>query len=165
MMSLLIAAKGYKVVYEPEAVSYEDPSISIREEFKRKVRIAAGGFQAMMRLRKLTNIRKFGLLSFQYISHRMLRWAVVPPLLVLIFVLNIILALKLDGFYTWLAVLQGLFYLFALFGWILELRNKKFKLFTIPLFFAMMNVAVFFGFYRFITGKQKVTWEKATRLT
>ncbi|MFK7907650.1 MAG: glycosyltransferase family 2 protein, partial [Chitinophagales bacterium] len=72
-MTLRIAQKGYKVRYEPNAYAVEGPSASVKEELKRKIRIAAGGIQAIVRLAPLLNIFKYGMLTFQYVSHRVLR--------------------------------------------------------------------------------------------
>lgn len=164
VLSLSIAANGYRVIYEPEAISFETPSVSVSEEFKRKARISAGGFQAMLRLKHLVNIKKYGLLTFQYISHRVLRWAVVPPLFVLVLLTNINLVLFTDNvFYQIILLAQGLFYLFGFLGWIFENKNIKIKIFSIPFYLMMMNYAVFVGFYRFLANKQKVTWERASR--
>ncbi len=52
-MTLRIAANGHKIVYEPEAFALEKPSASVDEELKRKIRIAAGGIQAISRLTNL----------------------------------------------------------------------------------------------------------------
>jgi biofilm PGA synthesis N-glycosyltransferase PgaC len=79
MISMLIAEKGYRIAYEPEAFAIETASENISEELKRKVRIAAGGIQSIVRLKALLNIFRYGLLSFQYISHRVLRWTLLLP--------------------------------------------------------------------------------------
>ncbi len=76
MISMNICRKGNRVMYEPKAYAMETPSITIKEEQKRKIRISAGGFQSIYLLKDLLNIFKYGKLSFQYISHRVLRWAV-----------------------------------------------------------------------------------------
>lgn len=73
IISLRIAQRGYRVLYEPRAYAVEEPSANMKEERKRKVRIGAGGFQSIYMLRSLLNIFKYGKLSFQYISHRVLR--------------------------------------------------------------------------------------------
>jgi biofilm PGA synthesis N-glycosyltransferase PgaC len=52
-LTLRIAQKGYRVKYEPGAYALEGPSASISEELKRKIRIAAGGIQAIVRLKSL----------------------------------------------------------------------------------------------------------------
>ncbi|BAV10242.1 Glycosyltransferase, catalytic subunit of cellulose synthase and poly-beta-1,6-N-acetylglucosamine synthase [Filimonas lacunae] len=164
MISLLIAQKGYRIVYEPDAYASESSSASIEEELKRKVRISAGGIQSISRLTALLNPFKFPVLSFQYISHRVLRWTVVPFLMLLVFLLNIALvAMGATGIYLLLLVLQVLFYGAALLGWILEKKQLRMKLLFIPFYFCMMNYAVIAGIRRYYSGNQSAAWEKAKR--
>ncbi len=164
MISMLIAGQGYRIVYEPDAYAVEDASESITEELKRKVRIAAGGIQSVLRLLPLLNPFRFPVLSFQYISHRVLRWTVTPPALILAFVLNIRICLDSPELvYRLLLAGQGLFYLSALLGWWLERRSVKIRAFFIPYYFCMMNYAVLAGIFRFFSGKQSAVWEKARR--
>ena len=66
IISLRIAQKGYKIKYCPEAFAIESASINVREELKRKNRIAYGGFQSLSRLKQLFNPLKNPLLPFQY---------------------------------------------------------------------------------------------------
>lgn len=81
ILSLSIAMKGYKIAYTPDAYAEESGSADMFEEEKRKVRIAAGGLQSVWRLRPLLNPFKYGMLSFQYVSHRVLRWTLAPVIL------------------------------------------------------------------------------------
>ncbi len=164
MISMDICKKGYRVMYEPLAFAMEAPSISIREEQKRKIRISAGGFQSIYLLKSLLNIFKYGKLSFQYISHRVLRWAVCPLLLPLVFILNIIICnLMSEELYCLLLIAQSLFYLTAFTGWAFAQRNIKLKIFYVPYYFLFMNIALYAGFFRFLNNKQSVLWDKATR--
>jgi cellulose synthase/poly-beta-1,6-N-acetylglucosamine synthase-like glycosyltransferase len=164
VLSLRIAKKGYVVKYAPGAYAVEYSSASIKDEQKRKVRISAGGFQAMYMLRELLNIFKYGTLSFQYISHRVLRWSVTPVCLLLLLPLNIVLTVLGAGFiYDILLVMQLFFYLSGLLGWFFAHRNIKIKALYIPYYFLFMNVSVLWGFKRFLKGQQSVLWEKAAR--
>ncbi|MDB5009615.1 MAG: icaA 1 [Mucilaginibacter sp.] len=165
MISMLIAMKGYKIVYEPEAYALETASQDVEEELKRKIRIAAGGIQSIIWLKSLLNPLKMPLLSFQYISHRVLRWTVVPFLMILILVLNILIVSNKDDAFIYQVILvaQIAFYIMSLLGWILESRQIKVKLFFIPYYFCMMNYAVIRGIIRFAAGKQSAIWEKAKR--
>src|ERR1041385_3409595 len=90
-MTLSIASRGYRIAYEPQAYAMEGPSASVSEELKRKIRIAAGGMQAVARLSPLLNPFKYSVLSFQYISHRVLRWTLAPLSLPLLLISNILL--------------------------------------------------------------------------
>lgn len=167
VVSLRIAMKGLKIQYDPEAYAIEDSSANVKEELKRKIRIAAGGIQSVIRLKPLLNPFKYGILSFQYISHRVLRWTLAPVSLSLILIFNFILAwnvnFSINGLFTIILGLELLFYLLAITGWILENRNIKVKFLYIPYYFFIMNYAVYRGFFRFIKGKQSVNWERAKR--
>ena len=109
ILSLRIAAKGYKIAYCKEAYATETASLNMKEEEKRKIRIAAGGLQSVWRLKGLFNIFRYGTLSFQYVSHRVLRWTLTPLMLFLLLPANFVLALSGSPFYIGIFVLQLLF--------------------------------------------------------
>ena len=164
-LSMKIASKGYRIAYEPTSYAVEHSSASIKEESKRKIRIAAGGLQAIWRLRNLFNVFRYGLLSFQFTSHRAFRWTLAPLFLPFIFIVNLILAIDGQGLYRLLLVLQIIFYLLALVGWMLQFLKTRIKIFFIPFYFVFMNWAVYLGFFRMMSGKQSVIWERASRKT
>ncbi|MXV16299.1 glycosyltransferase family 2 protein [Hufsiella ginkgonis] len=164
MISMLIAQKGYRIIYEPEAYAVETASENVTEELKRKVRIAAGGMQSIVWLAGLLNIFKYGMLSFQYISHRVLRWTVTPFLLVLALILNALLAAQPGAvLYQLLFICQLGFYLLALAGFILEKRQLRVKALFVPYYFCVMNYAVIAGIIRYFRKKQSAAWEKSKR--
>lgn len=168
IISLRVAMEGYTIQYDPEAYAIESSSANVKEELKRKIRISAGGIQSFLRLSALLNIFKYKTLSFQYISHRVLRWIFAPFFLPLIFVANLLIALQTgifnyEKFYTLLFYGQILFYVFALLGWYFENRKIKIKILFIPYYFFMMNVSMYLGLARFLKGKQSVNWERAKR--
>ncbi|HEY0679688.1 MAG TPA: glycosyltransferase family 2 protein [Chitinophagaceae bacterium] len=164
VQSLKVCLKGYVVRYEPKAYATETASVSIRDEQKRKVRICAGAFQAMGMLKELFNVFKHPVLSFQFISHRILRWTLCPISLVLLLITNIIIVLMGGSwFYSLFLGLQAFFYLLAVTGWFYANRNIKLKLLYIPYYFLFMNISVFMGFARFLQKRQTVLWEKAAR--
>lgn len=164
MISMRIAARGYRVVYEPQAYALETPSEDVNEELKRKIRIAAGGIQSILRLKPLLNPVRYPLLSFQYISHRVLRWTITPFLLIVMLVTNGLIVLSSDQmFYQLLLIGQISFYLAALLGWIFEQRKMSVKLLYVPFYFSFMNYAVIAGIFRYFGGKQAAAWEKAKR--
>jgi len=168
IISLRIAMKGYTIQYNPEAYAMETASANVREELKRKIRISAGGIQSIVRLRKLLNIFRYGRLSFQYISHRVLRWSLAPLSLLLLIPVNLLLFLLApEGFLQWFYGLlmagQLVFYTAALTGWFLENRQIKLKLLFVPYYFFIMNYSVFMGFVRYLKRSQSVNWERAKR--
>lgn len=162
-LSMRITAKGYRFAYEPEAYATETASASVAEEWKRKVRIAAGGFQAMGKLLYLLNPLRYGILSFQYVSHRVLRWTLAPVSLLLIFISNLYLAFTAGVIFQLILVAQIGFYGLAYLGFLLRNRTISIKGFFVPYYFVVMNAAVFAGFLRHLRGKQSVVWERAQR--
>ncbi len=164
MISMQIAEKGYKIVYEPTAFAVESGSENVEEELKRKVRIAAGGIQSILRLTSLLNPLKFPILTFQYISHRVLRWTVTPVLLPILLLLNVLILIQNDELiYRLLMIGQIGFYSMAVLGWIAEQNKKRYKLLFVPFYFCMMNYAVIAGILRFAKGSQSAAWEKSKR--
>ena len=165
VISLRVAMKGYTIKYDPEAYAIESASKDTKEELKRKVRISAGGIQAVIRLKPLLNLFKYGILSFQYISHRVLRWMVSPFLLLLIIPLNFLLFRNENttGIYTLLWYGQIGFYFLVFIGWLLRTRQTPIKGLFVPFYFFMMNYSVYLGLIRYLKGSQSVVWEKAKR--
>ncbi len=162
ILSLRIASKGYRVVYEPKALAIENSSSNTKEELKRKIRICAGGWQAMTRLTNLLNVFKHPTLTFQYISHRVLRWSLAPLALIVMLPLNIVLT-KENPIYLTILQIHLLFYLAGFVGWIFENRSIRIKPLFVPYYFIMMNYAVVIGFIRFVKGKQSSAWERSER--
>jgi len=164
VLSLKICMKGYIIRYEPGSFAIEDSSLSMKEEEKRKIRICAGAFQAMVILKDLFNIFKYPSLSFQFISHRILRWTLCPLCLMSLLITNVLIVILNGGLiYQASLILQILFYSCALLGWFYANKNIRIKSLYIPYYFFFMNVSVFIGFKRFVTKKQTVLWEKAAR--
>jgi biofilm PGA synthesis N-glycosyltransferase PgaC len=161
-LSMKIVAQGYRFVYEPDAYAIEGPSATTEDEWKRKVRISAGGLQAIARLTNLLNPFRYGVVSFQYISHRVLRWTLAPLSLVVILISNVFL-FSYGYFFELTLYAQLAFYFLALIGHVL--RNKKIPIkgFFVPYYFTLMNLSVFFGLLRILKGEQSVVWEKAER--
>ena len=80
-LSMKIVMKGFKCVYDENAIVYEDVAPTMQSEFNRHVRDGAGHYIAVVHLLGLLN-PLLGLRSFIYWSHRIFRW-MVPFLLIL----------------------------------------------------------------------------------
>jgi cellulose synthase/poly-beta-1,6-N-acetylglucosamine synthase-like glycosyltransferase len=131
IISMRIARKGYKIAYTPHAFAEEMASLNVKEELKRKIRIAAGGIQSIPRLKQLLNPFRYGIFSWQFFSHKIMRWTLAPLSLFLLFVINGIIVFRqgLSGysdFYTLFFYMQLICYLLAVAGWFLE--NYKLRL-------------------------------------
>ncbi|AMP97184.1 Putative transmembrane glycosyltransferase [Pedobacter cryoconitis] len=164
MIAMRIAENGYVIAYEPGAYAMETASADVKEELKRKIRIAAGGMQSILRLKKAANPFRNFVFTFQYISHRVLRWTIVPVLLILVFILNGLIAFsKPVVFYQYLFALQVLFYVLSMIGFYFEQRNIRVKALFVPYYFCMMNYAVLAGILRYYQKNQSAAWEKSKR--
>ena len=161
VITMGVVRDGKRALYDPEAISEEEASASVEDEFKRKARIAAGGWQAVWRLRGLLS-PLHGVAAFQLLSHRVLRWVVVPPLLPALLLLNAWLAAGSALWGAMLAAQVGLYGLAAL-GWALRRRGATPRALVVPFYFAVLNAAALVGAWRFVTHSQPVTWEKARR--
>jgi len=168
IISLRIAQKGYHIAYTPNAFAEETASLNVKEELKRKIRIAAGGIQTIFRLKSLLNPFKFGVLTWQYFSHKVLRWTLAPVSLFLVLVVNFIIILsngnwELTNFYVLFFYTQLFCYLLAIVGWYFENKKIRLKILFVPYYFVSINYASIRGILRFFKGKQTVNWEKSKR--
>ena len=164
MMSMYVVQAGKRIAYTPDAYAQEYGSANIFEESKRKRRIAAGGLQSIWWLRSMLNPFHQPLVTFQYVSHRVLRWSITPIAMVLLLLVNIALvAMGASNFYTVILILQILFYLMALAGWLLNRYGYKNKLLYTAYYFIFMNFNVFRGMAYLRTHGKSGAWEKAKR--
>jgi len=145
-----VASQGLSIIYEPDAVAREKAATSARDEFNRKTRIIARGFQGFWHyLREFHGVRRFLLFS-----HKFLRWTIWLAMAVG-FAAN---ALLLDHtFFRWTFAGQVLFYALALAGPLLV--RLRIRVLAIPYYFCMINVAAFVGFWKFMTRRQQGSWE------
>jgi poly-beta-1,6-N-acetyl-D-glucosamine synthase len=166
-ISLKVCEKGFQVKYEPAAFTFELPSVTIHDEAERKARISAGAFQAMIYFAHLMNPFHNAKLSFQYLSRRVFRWVVCPLALPVILLLNLyFFTSKTDPvpLFSIMLSMQVVFYFLALLGWVLAgTEAGKNKVIHIPYYFLFMNMSVWYGFFRFINGRQSAIWEKVKR--
>ena len=168
IISLRIAQKGYHIAYTPNAYAEETASLNVKEELKRKIRIAAGGVQTIFRLKGLLNPFRYGLLSWQYFSHKVLRWTLAPISLFLIFIVNLLIVIQQGSltdlqFYSLFFYFQLICYLLAFVGWYFENKKLRFKILFVPYYFVSINYASIRGILRYLKGKQSVKWEKSKR--
>ena len=164
MMSMYVIQDGKRIAYTPDAYAQEYGSANIFEESKRKRRIAAGGLQSIWWLRSLLNPIKYPLASFQYISHRVLRWSITPIAMIILLAINMLLSVMRSGlFFDVMLVAQVLFYLAAFFGWLLARHGIKNKLLYTAYYFMFMNLNVFRGMRYLCSHNHSGAWEKAKR--
>lgn len=151
-----IIAQGYRVVYEPEAISSEGSTKNFIEEYKRKKRIINRSFYSLLHFSSFLNPFRYPLLSFQLFSHKILRW-MIPVYLPIIFIVNLFLLKSL--FFQVIFGLQIIFYVTALLGYVLEKNRWHNIFFYAPFYFCLVNIASLDAIINlFIKRKNVVTW-------
>lgn len=164
VISMQICLQGYTIAYEPVAFASELPSASLAEEEKRKIRISAGAYQSIGYLKECLNFWQHPLLSFQFISRRVLRWLFCPLMLLIFFTANLLIVLHYPSpFYNTVFFLQVLFYVMAFAGWLFIRGGRRTGIFTVPFYFVFMNYCLIRGLFKYLKGRQTVLWEKSLR--
>jgi cellulose synthase/poly-beta-1,6-N-acetylglucosamine synthase-like glycosyltransferase len=153
---------GKRIVYDPEARADEETPTGIAQEFNRRARLGAGGFQSIEMLRGLLHPRH-GWTAFAFWSHKLLRWAC-PFLLVAALVTNGALAIGGGPLYLWFLAGQVLFYALAVLGSRLPAGPTVYKVVRLTTMFASMNAALLVGFARWARGSQRAAWERTARV-
>jgi len=145
----IIASQGYYIIYQPEAVAIEKVAASAQDEFGRKARIIARGFEGFFyQLKYFRGIR-----LFQLISQKFLRWNVWLAMITL-FISNLFL---LDyRFFQFVFGAQVVFYVLACLGPLLSRVNIPGI--WIPYYFCLINLSALVGCWRFLFRSQKASW-------
>ncbi|TWU01276.1 glycosyltransferase [Stieleria varia] len=153
---LQIISKGYRGVYEPDAVCYERAAGSYEGEYRRKVRIVNRSIRALWRVPVVMNPFRHGLFSFHVISHKLLRWFAVFFMLGA-FACNLLLVVQSpEVFVRILMASQVLIYTLAAVGLIPAMR--KWRVVSVPFYFCLANLAAGCGVLAYFIGKRYVTW-------
>jgi len=147
------------IIYDAEAVAWEECPPEIHDEFRRRSRLGAGGFQSIVRLWRLL-LPVHGWISFTFFSHKVLRW-LCPFLLVVALVTNLA-CLPKPGYGALLAA-QLCFYAVSAAGAFMPGRGIIAKLLRLPAMFTTMNLALLHGFWHWVTGRQRGVWRRTAR--
>jgi poly-beta-1,6-N-acetyl-D-glucosamine synthase len=148
LIPMKILETGYRTVFVPDAVAWEETAKSMWGEFRRKVRIAEANFAALAALTAFLNpFKDFASLAF--VSHKLLRW-ISPYLMGALVVSNLFL---LDARpYTVFFWAQVSFYAMAVFGYLLDRMGAKARILLAPYYFLAMHLALLMGSVKQILG-------------
>lgn len=175
-LAMLVLRKGYRVVYSPEALTFEKASLSAKEEAVRRSRIVAGRYQALWMGLHILPL-KSPVLVWQVFSHKFLR-PVVPFAMLGALLANIVAVIwpVNNAAHPWFQVagkagwfwlgLQVLFYGLAWLGCLMRKRNKASsleKILYLPSFLVNSNLAAISGLILYLSGRQTNLWQRVTR--
>lgn len=162
-ISTAVIEQGYRLIFEPEAIAYEKTTASSEHEFKRKVRIINRGLRGVFLRKKLLNPFQFGFYSLVLSTHKVLRRLITIFLLALL-LSNVILSS--NGFFYQITLIgQILFYLSAFIGFLFRRkRSGYFKIFYIPFYYCLVNVAALVAVFQLIGRKRIELWQPQRQL-
>lgn len=155
---LQIIAKGFRGIYEPQAICYENTSGSFAKEFGRKIRIVNRSFNGLLRVRSVMNPLKTGIFSFQIISHKLLRWFASYFLLIM-GISTVLLAVRGILVFQYATVFIATFLLLADIGYLLSSYSQIWPIFYFPYYFISVNFAAFIGVNRRLRGETQIIWD------
>jgi cellulose synthase/poly-beta-1,6-N-acetylglucosamine synthase-like glycosyltransferase len=161
VIPMKVRAQGSRVVYDPEAVATETVSPGTAGEFRRRVRIGAGDWQALAECRSFLNPAR-GFVSVAFWSHKVLRWFT-PFLLGAGLVAT--LALSYSAFWRGVFAVQVAFYLCALVGGAAALLRLPAGPLRIPYYFVAINAALAVGMVKGLLHLQEPAWQRTSRDT
>lgn len=151
---LWVILRGYRVVFESRAWAYEETTSSTAQEFSMRVRVVTRGMRGLLSVPDLLKPWKYGWISFQLYSHKVMRW------LVPVFLSGaLISSLMVRG--AWehsILVLQLAFYFSALLSVVVPV-HRVWKVLGIPLYFCTLNAAALVSIIQLIRRRKYVVWE------
>ena len=157
LIPMRIVAQGYRAVYAPRARAWERELSSVKGDFARRRRIAAGNCQQMVRLRTLLHPRR-GWVAFCFFSHKVLR--TIAPIFLL-------LALLASGWLPrpWSQVLLGVqvvFYVSALAGYLCQRSGRVIRWLSPSLYFCLGNLAMLAGLVTYCAARRAPAWGRTS---
>lgn len=151
---------GLRGVSDPDAVGYYQDISDGKREFDRKVRTVLRGLTVLFRNLEFLNVFRYGLFSYEYFCHKLLRW-LVPLFLFAALATNVALSLNSVG-YSVLLVPHLAFYGIAIGGWLTK-ASPSHAMLKIPIYFVTVNTAILVAWWRFVRGKRMVMWAPSER--
>ena len=157
---LMLVMKGFRVVYEEEAMCFEDTTKKAANEWNMRVRVIRGGMSGMLHARKILNPIAYPIPFFQLMSHKILRWTLPIVIIGAFFISNYLVWVDPTNMPAAIFLgLQIMFYLVALFAFALERKGIHNRLAAIPLYFLILNAASLVALVKTITTNLESTWE------
>ena len=156
---LQVMEAGKRVVFEGEAIAWDQPTFSHSIEFRRKVRTLMGNYELLEYFPRL--VLPIGSMGFRFFSHKLLR-LVVPWLLIIAYISSA--ALSPAPFYLSLFVLQTVFYIAG--GIAIGTRTNN-KLLKVPGTLCLLNAAALVALISFLrrSGDVGNVWQPTSVVT
>lgn len=159
ILPLATIVKGRFTVFAPDAVAYDLPPSSVKDELRYRFRDSSLSLAGTLRIisQNLLKIIRKPLLLWGIISHRFLRWFN-PVFLLLILISNIYL-LFYGKFYLAIFAMQLFFYFIGLIGLVFKSARNNNIVVSMVFSYIVANTGMFWGLIRFCAGKASSSWE------
>jgi cellulose synthase/poly-beta-1,6-N-acetylglucosamine synthase-like glycosyltransferase len=152
--------KGKRGIMDPMAIGYYRDISDPKKEFARKVRTVLRGMTVFFRNTEYLNIFKYGLFSYQYLCHKLLRW------LVPLFMVTSFLAIGIMSFHS-LAYLILFFSIFAVLSYSLLIHMKficnPIRIMTVPVYFIVVNLSILTAWWKYLKKQRVTVWNPTKR--
>jgi cellulose synthase/poly-beta-1,6-N-acetylglucosamine synthase-like glycosyltransferase len=148
---------GKRIISAGDAVAWYPGVDSPEKEFQRRIRMVVGGIRSMFANLDVIEPIHHARFSFQFISHKLLRW-LVPFFMLIAFLSSAILAAS-HTLFLLIFGSQIAFYFLALLGHRIRHSRKLPKAISIPYFFCGSNYCVLLAWIKLFQGARFVTWE------
>ena len=171
VIGMKVREQGLRMLFEPRAVAREELPPAVSDEWRRRVRIGAGAYQALALCRR-SLLPAFGVFSWVFWSHKVLRWFTPHLMLVALGLAGVWGGVQCSvfGVQGWrggghAAVVAALVVLGAALFVVLAFRAKARVAKPIRLagYFMAMQAALFVGFIRFCRGGLTGAWQRTGR--
>jgi cellulose synthase/poly-beta-1,6-N-acetylglucosamine synthase-like glycosyltransferase len=157
---LQIVAKGYKGLFNPEAICYEDAAGDFQKEFNRKRRIVNRSWRALKRYIGWFNAKSQFKYLFELFSHKVIRWFSMFFFIITYLTNLSIILISPSAFYVFSFLAQSLLIILALMGYYLNRKEKSIpRLAYIPYYYFLVNFAALLGIIDETKGVKYTVWE------
>ncbi len=154
---LQIIAKGYRGVFDADAICYEQTAGDFDKEGKRKQRIVNRSFTGLMKNKTVLNPFKYGFYSLEILSHKLLRW-LIPFFILIAAAGTIVLAQTEIVVFQWMLLLGILFIWSILIGRLIKNWPGCPSILLIPYYFYLVNINSLKGVLQSLRGNVQITW-------
>ncbi len=151
---------GLRGISDPETIGFYPDVADNKKEFHRKVRTVLRGQTVFFRNLEFLNFFRYGLFTYQYFCHKLLRW-LVPFFLISALITNWIIAFG-SFIFTLILCLHCAFYALAAIGMTKRTIAEK-TIIKIPLYFLTVNAAILVAWFRYFSGSRLVMWTPSQR--
>jgi len=154
-ISARVVLQGRRLVFDPNAIAYEDAPVEGADEFRRKVRVTNHSVRALLNLGSA--LWTSGFYSVELLSHKLVRHLI--PFFLIALLLSSAWLARTSHLFAMALALQALFYGLAVAGAMLRhRRGGALRLFSVPYYFCLVNAAAFLGLLSIARGTRVREW-------